>query len=59
MSKYEKAVKAGHKIVRSFGGSDPISQAIRLDAERLYEESISLPFGTMSIITRKVEKGEL
>ena len=59
MSKYDKALSAGYKILRSFGGNDPINRAIRADAERLYESSIILPIGLMTLVTRKIEKGEL
>ena len=59
MSKYDTALKAGHKILRSFGGNDPINRAIRADAERLYERSIILPIEFMTLVTRKIEKGEL
>ena len=59
MSKYEQAIKAGHKILRSFGGNDPIKRAIRADAEQLYEKSIILPAGLMALITRKIEKGAI
>ncbi len=59
MSKYEQAIKAGHKILRSFVGDDPINQAIRADAERLYENLIILPCELMTLVTRKIERGDL
>lgn len=59
MSKYDEALKAGHKILRSFGGTDPINREIRADAERRYEYSIILPIGLMTLVTQKLERGEL
>ena len=59
MSKYEQAIKAGHKILRSFEGDDPTNQATRADSERLYENLIILPCELMTLVTRKIERGDL
>lgn len=59
MNKYEQAIKAGHKILCSFGEDDSISRQIRADAEALYEKRIILPPGTMRLVTQKIRRGDL